>query len=615
MAEVKKRMTKLEGKRDKLTAELEAERMKMAQLDEEKAALTEASTALVAERDSLLAKVVELEASLARARGSNEESLGELREKLAAKDAEAEALQKKLAEAKTELARSQPSTARASDGAPFDGLEEDDEDAGARSTLSFLGSSPSAAEKAEAAEAEKRRKEQMEAAWMKASTANDRARPSQQARRSETPVSPTPSSADTSVDASTPLKGAAKVFTNETFLMEEEAESLREELTAAKAELEAANAKLIDADAYKAKLTKQAEMMEENYSKIASDAVIAAEETNKLRYELANVTAQLEAATKELAERQDSDAADASASRSALADANARIQSLENVKDAAVEKAESLQSEMASLKTKVDELSRELAAKEAELSVKEAQAAQAAGNQSAINGANELIDALKAEQDKASAETARLRSELESVTEQLDAAKKNLEENESAAASLAEVTARVVTLESERNAAAAEIVTLRGELEAMRGKDDGASAEDLMYLKNVVVKLLEMPGHKDHLEVLPVLATLLKFTPDETRRCRDGIMNGLAAEEDIIADTVGQGLEAVGSAVSSVTSMFSIFGSSSNSAAAVPASPRAAPAARGEGGGLRRVASRDASSPVAARPDGTGDAFNPFARQ
>ena len=65
----------------------------------------------------------------------------------------------------------------------------------------------------------------MEAAWVKASTANDRARPSQQARRSETPVSPTPSSADTSVDASTPLKGAAKVFTNETFLMEEEAES------------------------------------------------------------------------------------------------------------------------------------------------------------------------------------------------------------------------------------------------------------------------------------------------------------------------------------------------------------------------------------------------------
>ena len=207
----------------------------------------------------------------------------------------------------------------------------------------------------------------MEAAWVKASTANDRARPSQQARRSETPVSPTPSSADTSVDASTPLKGAAKVFTNETFLMEEEAESLREELTAAKAELEAANAKLIDADAYKAKLTKQAEMMEENYSKIANDAVVAAEETNKLRYELANVTAQLEAATKELAERQDSDAADASASRSALADANARIQSLENVKDAAVEKAESLQSEMASLKMKVDELSRELAAKEAEL--------------------------------------------------------------------------------------------------------------------------------------------------------------------------------------------------------------------------------------------------------
>ena len=62
-------------------------------------------------------------------------------------------------------------------------------------------------------------------------------------------------------------------------------------------------------------------------------------------------------------------------------------------------------------------------------------------------------------------------------------------------------------------------------------------------------------------------------------------MNGLAAEEDIIADTVGQGLEAVGSAVSSVTSMFSIFGSSSNSAAAVPASPRAAPAAGGEGAG------------------------------
>ena len=101
----------------------------MAQLEEEKVALTEASTALVAERDSLLAKVVELEASLARVQGSSEESLGELREKLAAKDAEAEALQKKLLEAKTELARSQPSTARASDGAPFDGLEEDDEDA------------------------------------------------------------------------------------------------------------------------------------------------------------------------------------------------------------------------------------------------------------------------------------------------------------------------------------------------------------------------------------------------------------------------------------------------------------------------------------------------------
>ena len=46
MAEVKKRMTKLEGKREtSSTAELEAERMKMAQLDEEKAALTEASTA------------------------------------------------------------------------------------------------------------------------------------------------------------------------------------------------------------------------------------------------------------------------------------------------------------------------------------------------------------------------------------------------------------------------------------------------------------------------------------------------------------------------------------------------------------------------------------------
>ena len=43
------------------------------------------------------------------------------------------------------------------------------------------------------------------------------------------------------------------------------------------------------------------------------------------------------------------------------------------------------------------------------------------------------------------------------------------------------MTARVVTLESERNAAAAEIVTLRGELEAMRAKDDGASTEDLMY--------------------------------------------------------------------------------------------------------------------------------------
>ena len=79
-------------------------------------------------------------------------------------------------------------------------------------------------------------------------------------------------------------------------------------------------------------------------------------------------------------------------------------------------------------------MSRELAAKEADLSVKEAEAAQAAGNQSAINEANELIDALKAEQDKASTETARLCSELESVTKQLDAAKKNLEENESAAA-------------------------------------------------------------------------------------------------------------------------------------------------------------------------------------
>ena len=58
----------------------------------------------------------------------------------------------------------------------------------------------------------------------------------------------------------------------------------------------------------------------------------------------------------------------------------------------------------------------------------------------------------------------------------------------------------------------------------------------------------------------------------------------LAAEEDIIADTVGQGLEAVGSAVSSVTNMFSMFGSSSNSAAAVPASPRAARRG-GEGAG------------------------------
>ena len=537
---------------------------------------------------------------------------------MAAKDAAAETLKKSLADAKTELARSQPGTARASDEV----ADAADPDAGARSTLSFLGFSPSAAEKAEAAAAEKQRKEQMEAAWVKASTANDLARPSQQARRSETPVSPTPS-ADNSVDAGTPLQGAAKVFNNETYLAEEEAESLREELAAAKSQLEAATSKLAETEAYKAKLAKQAEMMEENYAKISQDAVAAAEETNKLRYELANVTAQLEAARAELEMKMDTDAADASASRSALADATARIQSLEHVKDVAVEKAETLRSEMQSLKTKVEETSRELSAKESELAAKEAevaairsQAASAAANQSALDEANELIGALKAEQDEASSEMERLRTELASVAEELQSAKKDLEANASNAAALAEATMRVTSLESERNAAAAEIVSLRGELEAMRGKNDGASAEDLVYLKNVVVKLLEMPGHKDHLDVLPVLATLLKFSPDETRRCRDGIMNGLAAEEDIIADTVGQGLEAVGSAVSSVTSMFgvsSLFGSSSGSGVAEPASPSAA--AGGEGGGLRRVASREASSPVAARPDGTGDAFNPFARR
>ena len=353
------------------------------------------------------------------------------------------------------------------------------------------------------------------------------------------------------------------------------------------------------------------------------DVHAAAEETNKLRYELANVTAQLEAARAELEMKMDTDAADASASRSALADATARIQSLEHVKDVAVEKAETLRSEMQSLKTKVEETSRELSAKESELAAKEAevaairsQAASAAANQSALDEANELIGALKAEQDEASSEMERLRTELASVADELQSAKNDLEVNASNAAALAEATMRVTSLESERNAAAAEIVSLRGELEAMRGKNDGASAEDLVYLKNVVVKLLEMPGHKDHLDVLPVLATLLKFSPDETRRCRDGIMNGLAAEEDIIADTVGQGLEAVGSAVSSVTSMFgvsSLFGSSSSSGAGEPASPSAA--AWGEGGGLRRVASREASSPVAARPDGTGDAFNHFARR
>ena len=68
---------------------------------------------------------------------------------MAAKDAAAETLRKSLADAKAELARSQPGTARASDEV----ADAADPDTGARSTLSFLGFSPSAAEKAEAAAA------------------------------------------------------------------------------------------------------------------------------------------------------------------------------------------------------------------------------------------------------------------------------------------------------------------------------------------------------------------------------------------------------------------------------------------------------------------------------
>lgn len=93
-------------------------------------------------------------------------------------------------------------------------------------------------------------------------------------------------------------------------------------------------------------------------------------------------------------------------------------------------------------------------------------------------------------------------------------------------------------LERENRLHSQQVAMLKEELRNMDRKQKREGV-DLTYLKNVILKLLET-GEVEAL--LPVVAMLLQFSPDEVQKCQNAYRSSSAAPPSPASDGVGSGM-------------------------------------------------------------------------